>query len=393
MLKVEIGDIVKVHFTCKASDGAIIESSLEKESVQLIIGSSPIMKGLEEAIIGMELNESKTVRILSAEAIHSYNKSSEFTVNKNQLPPNMCLEVGQTLDVVQENNEVIHLKIVNISSPSITLIEDTPPVNKDLIFDIKIEAIEKIRQREIVSLLCPTRGRPDNVMRLLRSILKTAIFKDRIEILFYIDMDDSRLRDYQQIFDLGCKTEFSTLLGCEAIWGEPTTVSKCWNTLAERCKGSILALANDDQVYVDKGWDIVLDFEIKKFPDKIFCMWFNDGINGPNFCAFPIISRKWYETLGYFTPHIFKYFYVDTWIMDVAKRIDRLHHIPYILVEHMHFTQWKSPYDETYRRNRSEAGLSFRNEALFEQTAAKRQEEAVKLLNVIEEFKKEIGGS
>ena len=146
-------------------------------------------------------------------------------------------------------------------------------------------------------------------------------------------------------------------------------------------------LSNDDQVYKDKGWDVIIDRERNKFPDEIYCMWFNDGINGPNLCAFPIISRRWYETLGYFTPEIFEYFYVDTWIMDIARRAGRLHYIPHILVEHMHFTQGKSEYDATYRRNRPE-GMASTDESLFENTAEQRQAEALKLIRLINKFEK-----
>jgi len=131
---------------------------------------------------------------------------------------------------------------------------------------------------------------------------------------------------------------------------------------------------------------VVIDMETTRFPDEVYCMWFNDGINGPNLCAFPIVSRTWYETLGYFTPDLFEYFYVDTWIMDIAKRAGRLHYIPHILVEHMHFTQAKSVYDDTYKRNRPQGRL-YRDRVLFENTAQIRQEEALKLLAIIDNFK------
>ena len=50
---------------------------------------------------------------------------------------------------------------------------------------------------------------------------------------------------------------------------------------------------------------------------------------------------------------MFKFGYNDTWVYDIAKRIDRCHWIPSVVAEHMHFTQCKSQTDDTYRRPRS----------------------------------------
>ena len=50
-------------------------------------------------------------------------------------------------------------------------------------------------------------------------------------------------------------------------------------------------------------------------------MWMDDRINRENHCAFPIVSRKWCETLGYFTPGVFHFGYNDTWVFDIAQRV------------------------------------------------------------------------
>ena len=56
-------------------------------------------------------------------------------------------------------------------------------------------------------------------------------------------------------------------------------------------------------------------------------MWFNEGHWGEKLCTFPIVSREWYATLGYFTTGIFECLYDDIWITDLAHRVDRLHYI------------------------------------------------------------------
>ena len=203
----------------------------------------------------------------------------------------------------------------------------------------------------IISLLCPTRGRPDRVCVMLESIIKTTEKLENVEILFYIDSDDDKKDDYIASINNLLNQYNNPFKRVLPHIGEPMSISKSWNIIAEKCDGDILVMANDDEVWITKGWDRRLNEEADKFPDDIYCIYFDDGTMHGKGCAFPMISRKWYETLGYFTPGIFKFLVNDTWIEFIARYIDRLHYVPDILVEHRHHLYSKAEIDDTYKRN------------------------------------------
>ncbi|MBK3735323.1 hypothetical protein FBZ83_105348 [Azospirillum brasilense] len=234
------------------------------------------------------------------------------------------------------------------------------------------------------SLLCPTRGRPDGLQRLIESVAATAGAVERVEVLAYVDSDDPALPDYKRMFEALAEVGVQ-LRRFTALVGPPKSVSLSWNDLAASCTGDVLMMANDDQVYVQSGWDHRLDQEIAKFPDDVYCMWFEDGINGEKHCAFPVVSRRWYETLGYFTPGVFEFIANDTWIMDVAKRVERLHFIGDVTVEHRHFSVGKSELDETYLRHRSGENREriARDMLILDRTWPVRQRDADRLAAII----------
>lgn len=235
------------------------------------------------------------------------------------------------------------------------------------------------------SLLCPSRGRPDGVRQLVESVAATASVRGRIEVLVYIDSDDPELEGYRRTF-AELASSGHGLGRVQAIIGPPRSVSVSWNDLAAASRADVLMMANDDQVYVDAGWDSRLDTCIAAYPDRIFCMWFNDGIAGEKHCAFPIVSRRWYDTLGYFTPGVFEFIANDTWIMDLGRRVGRLHYIGDVLVEHRHFSVGKSAFDATYRRHRKgeqEQRLA-RDMFVFERTAVVRERDARRLSALLE---------
>ncbi len=247
-----------------------------------------------------------------------------------------------------------------------------------------------VRPRKTISLLCPTRERLASAKRLVKSVYRTAVIPERIEILFYVDADDIQ-KDAYQLFAELTKNIFKRLLRCEFFIGEPMSISKSCNILASRSKGDVLILSNDDQVYVDYGWDICLDNEVKKFPDGIYCMWFNEGLTAGRNCLSPIVSRKWYETLGYFTPGIFEFWNNDTWIEDIARKIDRLHYIPNMLVQHLHYMVGRSWFDKTYHCH-VDKGDHERDYELLKNTDRDREIAAEKLRRVMDNDRNKMEG-
>ena len=197
-----------------------------------------------------------------------------------------------------------------------------------------------------LSLLCPTRERPALAARYAQSVSNTALYPERCEVLFYVDNDDPKLENYIQIFDT--VRESSSLARVGLITGPRKSVSISWNDLASQSEGDILIMGNDDVVFITKGWDVRLEQEAAKYEDDIYCLFFQDTEhNNPTFCAFPMVSRKWYETLGYFTPGVFNFQYCDTWISDLAERIKRKRKISDVTMEHRHWKTKKGQADAT----------------------------------------------
>ena len=205
----------------------------------------------------------------------------------------------------------------------------------------------------IKSILTPTRNRPNNCERFIRSVYNATTSKQNVEMLFYVDNDDPAINAYKSL-ELHSKKEFEDFKNIKFIFGEPQSVSISWNDLAEKCIGDVLIMGNDDLVYQTSSWDELLDVELKQFEkDEIYVAYMEDGINGERHCAFPIVSRVWYNCLGRFTPGIFNFGYNDTFIFEVGQMLNRTHFMPHIRAEHFHFSKG-APMDDTYARNRTQ---------------------------------------
>ncbi len=240
-----------------------------------------------------------------------------------------------------------------------------------------------------IAILTPSRGRPTGLRRLVETATEYSSGRNKISFEHYIDYDDPSFPEYAE------KLKGFEKLNSRINLGPPQSVSISWNDIAKIAINNgaeILMMGNDDLIFNTPQWDEILVKETKNFPDKIYCMWFNDGINDGRHCAFPIISDLWFKTVGYFSPGIFNFLYNDTWIFDIAKRIDRGHYIPQVTAEHLHFSTGKSKKDETSKRYRgifkifsklNKTHIFEKDKIIFQNTEMMRKEAAEKLRKVM----------
>ena len=192
----------------------------------------------------------------------------------------------------------------------------------------------------MISILLPSRGRPDNIVRLANSIFETASDPSEIEIIIRLDEDDPKLNEYMD--NPPKQTTYFT--------GPRLVLSELWNECYKKANGDILMHSGDDIVFKTWGWDDKVRNAFDTYSDKIVFVYGNDGsgVHDGKFGTHGFIHRKWAETVGYFVPPYFSSDYNDTWLNDVAKMINRHHHID-ILTEHMHPDFGKGLLDQTHK--------------------------------------------
>lgn len=141
MNKAKVNDTVKVHYTGKLKDGQVFDSSLERDPLQFTLGGGQMIKGFDEAVNGMSLNEKKVVEIPSAEAYGERNEQLIQEVAKAQLPSDMNPQVGQTLVATNEAGQQTHVLVTDVADEHIKIDANHPLAGKDLIFEIELVEI------------------------------------------------------------------------------------------------------------------------------------------------------------------------------------------------------------------------------------------------------------
>lgn len=233
----------------------------------------------------------------------------------------------------------------------------------------------------MISLLIPSKGRPQGMQTVLESAFSKAHNSQEIEIVFYLDEDDKdSILKGQGLVDTYSSTHVKYIVG-----PSERVLSKLWNHCYEQATGPYYHHCGDDVVFRTKDWDALVT---STFPeDKIGFVFGRDGwVDSPRLGTHGFLHENWVQTVGYFVPPYFSADYNDTWLTDLARRIDRLYFRNDLFIEHMHFRKKKSEFDETYQERRRIAKED-QNKIIFDEKKPDRIADAEKLFQFIQNAK------
>ncbi len=132
------GNTVKVHYTGTLKNGEVFDSSKEKEPLEFKLGEGQLIPGFEKAVIGMNVGDSTTINIPSAEAYGDKREDLLIAVPKDQLPTEIEPQIGMQLQVNQENGQPVPVRIADITETELKLDANHPLAGEDLTFDIEL---------------------------------------------------------------------------------------------------------------------------------------------------------------------------------------------------------------------------------------------------------------
>jgi len=129
------GSKVKVHYTGKFENNEVFDSSKEREPIEFVVGEGNLIKGFENAVMGMEPGQNKTVTINAEEGYGERRKDLVQEIEKEKVPENVA--VGQNLQANTPGGP-INVEVVEVKENTVVLDANHPLAGKNLIFDIEV---------------------------------------------------------------------------------------------------------------------------------------------------------------------------------------------------------------------------------------------------------------
>lgn len=198
----------------------------------------------------------------------------------------------------------------------------------------------------ILTMLVPTRGRPDNARRLLAAAEATCVLSDT-RIVFGVDADDPVRAAYSGL-DEG-RGYLETVLPV-ARRGMVGTLNRMWATrdaIWTIRRADVVGFLGDDHLPVTPGWDQALCDALEGKPAAL--AYGNDLLQGERIPTAIAMTASIPRTLGYLAPPELAHLYVDNFWADLGRGLGAITYLPDVIIEHLHPVAGKAQWDEGYR--------------------------------------------
>ncbi len=137
--KVAAGSTVKVEYTGSFENGTIFDSSeMQGQPLEFKAGSGQMIKGFDNAVIGMMVGEEKIVTLSPEEAYGSYNPKLVATIPKEELPDERPVKPGMMIMVGSQDGRQMPALITEVAENNFTIDLNHPLAGKTLVFKVKV---------------------------------------------------------------------------------------------------------------------------------------------------------------------------------------------------------------------------------------------------------------
>lgn len=200
-------------------------------------------------------------------------------------------------------------------------------------------------------VIVPTRGRPENVVRLEQALKDTRT--TRADFLYVVDDDDPKAIEYARLgLNRLSILDHRLRLGGTLNWA-------AWKYVEIY---DAIGFMGDDHLPRTEFWDLrileALDTGAGRDPRVVYG---NDLLQGENLPTAVFLHSKIIQALGYMVPPGMIHLYLDNFWKELGQSLNGLVYLPDVVIEHMHPAAGKADWDARYEEvNARDVDLSDR---------------------------------
>jgi len=138
-MSVKKGDKVTINYIGKLEDSEVFDQSEEGSPLEFVVGSSEIIEGISNGVIGMSVGDKKQITMPPEQAYGDKVAGLEQDVPLADLPDDVGM--GDLLATEIEGQEIV-LKVIEIKGDTAVLDANHPLAGHTLTFDVELVGIE-----------------------------------------------------------------------------------------------------------------------------------------------------------------------------------------------------------------------------------------------------------
>ena len=143
MQQAKEGNVVKVHYSGRLTDGTLFDSSEGREPLEFTLGAGQMIKGFDTGVLGMAIGEKKTLQIAAEDAYGARDEEAIIEFPAENIPEDMKLEPGMQLTLRNQNGQPVPVIVLEVKEDVIIMDANHMLAGQDLVFDVELVSISE----------------------------------------------------------------------------------------------------------------------------------------------------------------------------------------------------------------------------------------------------------
>ena len=147
-MKIVKGSVVAVDYSLHLGDGEVVDASEPGDPLTYLHGEGQIVPGLESALEGLDVGESKKVVVAPAEGYGEHDPRGVQEVPRSAFPAGFDPKVGMELTAEGQDGQPVPFSIREVRPENVVIDLNHPLAGKTLHFEVTVREVREATDEE-----------------------------------------------------------------------------------------------------------------------------------------------------------------------------------------------------------------------------------------------------
>ena len=140
--------VVTLDYVLKV-DGKVVDQSSDTGTIEFLQGQGQVIPGLENALYGMAVGETRQFNVMPAEGYGHVNEDDFAEIPLSEFPKEIPLEEGIELQLKDQDGELFEAYVDEVRENTILLNFNHPLAGKELDFEVTVVDLRPATAEEL----------------------------------------------------------------------------------------------------------------------------------------------------------------------------------------------------------------------------------------------------
>ncbi|MBL4827315.1 MAG: FKBP-type peptidyl-prolyl cis-trans isomerase [Spongiibacteraceae bacterium] len=135
---------ITLHFSLMLEDGAVVESTFDKQAASFTFGDGCLLKGYEEKLLGMQAGQKASFSMLPEQGFGQHNPSNVQQFSPKDFSQDITLEEGLMVSFADASQSELAGVVKSVCSDVVEVDFNHPLAGRTILFDVDIIDVKRV---------------------------------------------------------------------------------------------------------------------------------------------------------------------------------------------------------------------------------------------------------